>query len=100
MCHSTCQPTSAAIPLTAAHLAALLPCSALLAQIAQSLLDFPAQPLTPAAVQELETGLQRLLREAARTALEHTLTALEPPDPPQPPPNPHLSAPPHPPPHN
>src|SRR5258707_723102 len=83
MCHSTCQPTSAAIPLTAAHLAALLPCSALLAQIAQSLLDFPAQPLTPAAVQELETGLQRLLREVGRTALEHTLNALEPADPQQ-----------------
>jgi hypothetical protein len=83
MCHSICQPSTAAIPLTAAHLAALLPCRALLAQIAQLLLDFPAQPLTPAAVQKLETDLQRLLREVGRTALEHTLNTLEPADPQQ-----------------
>jgi hypothetical protein len=83
MCHSTCQPTAVAIPLTAAHFAALLPGTALLAQIAQLLIDFPAQPITPAATQQLETDLQRLLREVGRAALEHTFNTLEPADPQQ-----------------
>jgi hypothetical protein len=83
MHYSTSQPTGAAIPLTAEHLAALQPCSALLAQIAQLLLAFPTQPVTPAATQTLETDLQHLLREVGRTALEHTFNALEPADPEQ-----------------
>jgi hypothetical protein len=83
MCHSTDPTTAATIPLTAEQGAVLRPCGVLLAQIAQFLLDFSAQPLTPAATQKLETDLQRLLREVGRTALEHTLNALEPTDPEQ-----------------
>jgi hypothetical protein len=78
MCHSTCQPTPTAIPLTAQPLSVLLPCRSLLAQIAQILLDFRAQAPTPQAMQKLETDLQALLREFGRTALEQTLNALEP----------------------
>jgi hypothetical protein len=83
MCHSTGQPTPTAIPLSAEQCAALLPGSALLAQIAQLLLAFPAQPITPAATQQLETDLARLLREFGRTVLEQKLNTLEPADPQQ-----------------
>jgi hypothetical protein len=77
MCHSMCQPIPAAIPLTAEQLAVLLPCSALLGQLAQILLAFRGSPITPLATQELETDLQSLLRDLGRTALEQTINSLE-----------------------
>ena len=78
MTYSIASPDSRPTPLTAEHLAALLPCYPALAQIAQLLIDFPTNPVTPAATHQLETVLQNLLREAGRCALEHTLNNLEP----------------------
>ena len=78
MSHSTCQPTLAAIPLSAEQLAVLLPCAALLGQLAQTIVDFRAQPITPLAVQELETGMQQHLRELGRSLLEQTINSVEP----------------------
>lgn len=78
MTHSIASPDSRPIPLTAEHLAALLPCCPALARIAQLLLDFPTNPVTPAATHQFETALQVLLREAGRCVLEHTLNDLEP----------------------
>ena len=78
MTHSIASPDSSPTPLTAEHLAALLPCFPALALIAQHLLDFPTNPVTPAATHQFETDLQNLLREAGRCALEHTLNHLEP----------------------
>jgi len=83
MSHSTCQPAPAAIPLSAEQLAALLPCCAALAQIAETLLDFRSQPVSPQATQKLEDDLQRLCREVGQAALEHTFNSLEPNDPDQ-----------------
>ena len=65
MCHSTCQASPAAIPLSAEQHAALLPCSHLLCQLAQRFVDFAGQPITPAATQQLETA-QRLYAFAAQ----------------------------------
>lgn len=83
MTHSMQAPDRQAMPLSAEQLAALLPCGPLLAQIAQTLLDFRSAPITPAATQKLETDLQRLIRELGRSALENTLNSLEPDDPQQ-----------------
>jgi hypothetical protein len=83
MCNSMCQPTPAAIPLSAEQLAALLPCGAALAQIAQILLDFRSQSVSPQTTQKLEEDLQRLCREVGRSALEHSLNSLETTDPDQ-----------------
>jgi hypothetical protein len=78
MSHSMQSTAAQAIPLSAAQLAVLLPCGPLLAQFAQTILDFRSDALCPAALQKLESDLQDLLRELGRSTLEHTLNTLEP----------------------
>jgi hypothetical protein len=80
MTHSTPPVAAPAIPLSAEHLAALLPLSPLLGQLAQALLDFRSGTLSPAATHHFETQLQGTLRELGRQAMETTLNALEPAD--------------------
>lgn len=77
MTHSTSQPPTPAIPLSAEQLAALLPLLPLLGQLAQRLLDFQTQPVTPQASHHLETDLLALTRQIGRAALETTLNSLE-----------------------
>jgi hypothetical protein len=67
--------------LSAEDLAALRVCWATLAQLAQAMRAFRSGPITPLAMQELETDLQRLTRELGRVALQDTLNSLEPDDP-------------------
>jgi hypothetical protein len=83
MTHSIGQAAPMAIPLSAEQLAVLLPAFPLLAAIAQTLVDFRSQAITPQATQQLEERLQRLSQDFARTTLEHTLNSLEPDEPDQ-----------------
>jgi hypothetical protein len=78
MTHSMQAAASQPIPLSAAQLAVLLPFTPLLAQFAQTLLDFRSGVLCPAATQKLESDLQGLFRELGRSALDETLNSLEP----------------------
>jgi hypothetical protein len=78
MTHSMQAAASGAIPLSAEQLAVLLPHAALLAQFAQTLLDFRSGTISPAATQKLETDLQGLFLALGRSALEDTFNSLEP----------------------
>jgi hypothetical protein len=77
MTHSTSQPPTPAIPLSAEQLAALLGLLPLLGQLAQRLLDFQTQPVTPQASHDLETDLLALTQQIGRAALETPLDSLE-----------------------
>jgi hypothetical protein len=78
MTHSMQVAAAQAMPLSAEQLAVLLPYAPLLAQFAQTLLDFRSAPLCPAATQKLESDLQGQFRELGRSALQDTLNSLEP----------------------
>ena len=87
MIHSTDEQAPQASFLSPEHLAALFVGCPILAQIAQTLLDFRSQPFSPQATQKFEEDLQRQCRELGRTVLEDTLNSLEPDDPDQVPPD-------------
>jgi hypothetical protein len=78
MTHSMQVAAAQAMPLSAEQLAVLLPYAPLLAQFAQTLLDFRSAPLGAAATQKLESDLQSQFRELGRSALQDTLNSLEP----------------------
>jgi hypothetical protein len=78
MNQSTAEPLALAIPLSAAQRAVLAPLVPTLGLLAQTLIDFQAQPPTPAGTAALEERLQTFTRELGRAALESTLNAIEP----------------------
>jgi hypothetical protein len=78
MTHSMQAAAAQPMPLSAEQLAVLLPYAPLLAQVAQTLLDFRCGTLCPAATQKLEADLQGHFRELGRSALQDTLNSLEP----------------------
>ena len=80
MLHSTASATPQAIPLSAEQFAVLAPLFPLIAQIAQTLLDFRAAPITPKAALDLEAALAELTRSLGRVSLETTFNSLEPDD--------------------
>jgi hypothetical protein len=78
MTHSTQTAAVEIIPFTDAQRAVLLPHNPLLAQFAQTLLDFRSGVISPAATQKLEVDLQAIFHELGRSAMEQTLNSLEP----------------------
>src|SRR5262249_1805219 len=75
--HSTATVPPTAIPLTPAQLASLRPLWPLLGQLAQALLDFQAQPPSPAAPAALASLLAGARRQIGLAALQATFNALE-----------------------
>src|ERR1700722_15353937 len=75
MTHSMQAAAAQPMPLSAEQLAVLLPYAPLLAQVAQTLLDFRCGTLCPAATQKREADLQGHFRELGRSALQDTLNS-------------------------